>query len=124
MLFTHSSISPHFRGSEQHLDNVIESIANGELAFRSFPPLDVVRHQSMLWSLSNRRLYVARGFARRGLLDSVDVKVLSKRSPYLECLVRRNAQDHDEIFDRARDAYLDAVKSRNSGFCIDQLRCG
>lgn len=64
VLFTHDRISKKFRCGTR-VDNTTENIKRGKLAFSSFPPMLCVEVEGNLYSLSNRRLFVAHILAPR-----------------------------------------------------------
>lgn len=74
VLFTHNSISCFFRNGNG-LDESIESIKTGNSTVQAYPPLELVRHDGMLWSLSNRRLYVFRVLSSMGIVDKVKAAI-------------------------------------------------
>lgn len=74
--FTHNTISYCFRNGTS-LDKAIQDVLDGRSKFEDFPPLEVVRKKHVrYYSLSNRRLFVAKVLASMGKLSSVKVTVL------------------------------------------------
>lgn len=67
--FTHDSISFCFRSGAQ-LDTVIKSILDGQVSHEEFPPLEVTQVDGKWYSISNRRLFVLRVLASRGLVKT------------------------------------------------------
>merc|ERR1712032_1318679 len=57
--FTHDRISNHFRNG-MLLDDAIAQILSNRLSTAAFPPMELVWNGNLLYSLSNRRLYVHR----------------------------------------------------------------
>ena len=64
--FTHDRISCRFRNRD-HVDTAIARILDKELSPKDFPPMQCVRKDHKVYSLSNRRLYVFRVCKRRVL---------------------------------------------------------
>ena len=88
--FSQKQISNHFRQDfELLLSKVIEDIASPTYwrTYQEFPPIQAVVHRGHLHTLDNRRLFIARVLARRGLLNSMRVLVVSKRSSHVLRLV-------------------------------------
>ena len=73
--FTHFTISFCFRNGNE-LDMVIQDILDGALSLEALPPMEVVMHNEVHYSLSNRRLFVARVLATLGKLSEVKVRIL------------------------------------------------
>ena len=96
--FTHDSISCRFRAG-MRIDDAIDAVRTGELDPATFPPIDAFElHDgegpALLFSLSNRRLFLFRCLSMMGLLPAGVVRVLvhSWRSDTLQLPVRRAAQ--------------------------------
>ena len=64
--FTHDRISPAFR-SGTRIDDAIQCSIDGSVGPQSFPPLEVVRFHGKLFSISNRRLFMLRVLAQKGI---------------------------------------------------------
>lgn len=77
--FTHHGISFCFTNGKR-LDDVIASIESKRMSFDEFPAMQVVKREGTYFSLSNRRLFVARVLANRKCLSRVAVKVLDPTS--------------------------------------------
>ena len=73
--FTQAQISPQFR-SGLKVDDAIQRIRNGTLDFTVFPLMECVRKDGKTYSLSNRRLYVARVLHIMGVLAEVQIDLL------------------------------------------------
>mmetsp|Transcript_48528 Transcript_48528/g.155767 ORF Transcript_48528/g.155767 Transcript_48528/m.155767 type:complete len:299 (-) Transcript_48528:218-1114(-) len=109
--FTHNSISLCFR-SNATLDTTIQNILQGELSHEEFPPLEVVRHDNNWYSISNRRLFVLRVLATRGLARQVSVIVLDMNSSRM-----RSMRDGKTKWDRS-------FSTTNGGLFVKAGRCG
>eukprot|EP00931_Biecheleriopsis_adriatica_P085928 TRINITY_DN60696_c0_g1_i1.p1 TRINITY_DN60696_c0_g1~~TRINITY_DN60696_c0_g1_i1.p1 ORF type:complete len:496 (-),score=87.88 TRINITY_DN60696_c0_g1_i1:218-1705(-) len=81
--FTHASISARFR-SGLSLDDAIDSITKKELAFEDFPAVICVERDGQLFSLNNRRVFVARCLHHKGLLSTMQVKVVPFSDAYVQ----------------------------------------
>lgn len=81
--FTHDCISAKFRGQDQTLDEVVYHICYGRMQFKELPPLEVIKFNDCLWSLSNRRLYIARVLRNWDVIAKVSVGIHAFTSPYL-----------------------------------------
>jgi len=73
--FTQCDISKCFR-TGLSLDDAIEQAFKGQLDFSNFPAMDCVFFDGKLYSLSNRRLFVARVLRLHGVLAQARVTVL------------------------------------------------
>ena len=58
------------------VDDAIQRIRNGTLDFTVFPLMECVRKDGKTYSLSNRRLYVARVLHIMGVLAEVQIDLL------------------------------------------------
>ena len=106
-----ASISPTFRNG-MSLDDAIEAITKGELNHYEFPPLDVFEQEGMLFSLSNRRLYIFRCLSRMGLVGSVQALV----HPWRSITVQRCR--YDERLGREAPKWERAMSTTNSGTSV------
>mmetsp|Transcript_154943 Transcript_154943/g.281776 ORF Transcript_154943/g.281776 Transcript_154943/m.281776 type:complete len:447 (+) Transcript_154943:93-1433(+) len=111
--FTHDEIADSFRPQGNapalRLDDAIEGVENGDILAGSFPPLTVVSHQGNFYSLDNRRLFVFRVLASRGVQDSVAVHVV----PMNADVVQR--QHFDERLGRVATRWESAFTTTNDG---------
>ena len=80
--FTHDSISAVF-GTPPHkgnsLDETIERVISGELRLEDFPPMVVFRENGVLYSLSNRRLYLMRVLRSHRIVHTVQARIVGGR---------------------------------------------
>ena len=87
VFFTHDQISKQFR-SGTGLDQAIDDIVMGVLSFDDFPPPICTKYDGCIFSLSNRRLFVARVLEQLGKLPTMKIQILPWEHQYLQ----RNCQ--------------------------------
>ena len=87
VFFTHDQISKQFRNG-YGLDQAIDDIAMEVLSFDDFPPPICTKYHGCIFSLSNRRLFVARVLEQLGKLPAIRIHILPWEHRYLQ----RNCQ--------------------------------
>ena len=88
--FTHDRINNRFRNGEL-LDATISKIVNFEMEHTELPPLDIFYFGGRWYSISNRRLYVARCVQKLGCIALTKVHVYEINSE----LMQRHKCDKD-----------------------------
>eukprot|EP00438_Fugacium_kawagutii_P034420 Skav211611 [mRNA] locus=scaffold3083:124382:125065:- [translate_table: standard] len=81
--FTHRSISYKFRNGNV-VDEVIDDLIDGKILFDDFPALICTEYKGRLFSLRNRRLFVARVLEQLNRLCLIRVEVIPFDHPYLK----------------------------------------
>lgn len=131
--FTHDEIADRFQpvGNEpaQTLDSVIDAIQRGDASFDDFPPLIVVNYQDTLYSLSNRRLFVARVLAMQGAISAVRVRLERMESDLVQQQsfddrLRRQSSWWERAFSTRNEGRMVRVRGRGSTFAHIQWRLG
>lgn len=76
--FTQDTISPAFKHPYQgvFLKDVIAQIKRKDMPVSTFPKPEVINHESTLWCLDNRRLYVF----RRAKVGKIDIQIWTSRT--------------------------------------------
>ena len=82
--FMHHSISSRFRPRNEEVegrrvDDIIDDILKRKLSPQEFPPLELVRHpdDGLIYSISNRRLFVFRVLYVKGKVQTLPGKLFS-----------------------------------------------
>ena len=121
--FTHDSISCRFRAG-MRIDDAIDAVRTGELDPATFPPIDAFElHDgegpALLFSLSNRRLFLFRCLSMMGLLPAGVVRVLvhSWRSDTLQ------RSRYDERLRRVAPKWERSMSTINQGASVVVRRC-
>ncbi|CAE7570855.1 eri-1 [Symbiodinium microadriaticum] len=83
VFFTHDHISSKFR-SGTLIDDAVRDIINGGKAFDDFPSILCTRFHDKLFSINNRRLFVARVLEQMGCLHLIHIVVVALDDPYLQ----------------------------------------
>ncbi|CAJ1436001.1 unnamed protein product [Effrenium voratum] len=80
--FTHANISSSFRNGTR-IDDVIRSIVLQEMAFDDFPVLVCTTWNDKIYSINNRRLFVARVLEKLGKLNLISITLIPFDHPLL-----------------------------------------
>ena len=95
--FTHDSINHKFQNGKS-LDETIFNILYRNLKVKKFPPIELVQHEGVLYSLSNRRLFVFR--------------VVANQSPGFRCAACLYSFDHYRVQKLAFDKRTHTIASK------------
>lgn len=124
ILFTHGSINSKFEKREDgpcfSLDESINRCAQGDMNFADFPPMVCVEYQGDLWSLSNRRLFVAQALVRKGVIGEVTVRVYDMGHPLIQAKkycarLLRDASWWDRSFTTTNGGATPELRGRGGG---------
>ena len=85
--FSHNEVTGVFRDGSSLDRLILDALGSGVSPVERFPALTLFQHEGYLFSLNNRRLYVARVLRHRGLCTKVRAVVRAKEHPDL---VRRS----------------------------------
>jgi len=114
--FTHARISFCFSNGVR-VDDSIEKVLGGKMKFDEFPAMQVVKVGGKFFSLSNRRLFVARVLRNRNALKAVEVRMLDYNG---------NRVQHSK---GGKTKWERSFSTRNGGLYVEQpkgpcRRCG
>mmetsp|Transcript_58088 Transcript_58088/g.189134 ORF Transcript_58088/g.189134 Transcript_58088/m.189134 type:complete len:458 (-) Transcript_58088:385-1758(-) len=108
--FTHDRISACFRNGTP-LDDTIDAIVEQTMDFDQLPPVICVSHDGLLFSLNNRRVFVARVLQHKGLLQSMKVQAVHFEHPYVQRM-RDGRSKWDRAFSTSNKGESVRVRSR------------
>merc|ERR1711920_526135 len=94
------------------MGDVIKKIRGREMSSESLPMMEVVEHDGLVYSLSNRRLFVLRVLANMDCVGEIPVAVFDRQSDRVQ---RR--RDGQTKWDRS-------LSTRNAGQSVVAGRCG
>lgn len=110
--FTHDQISSCFRESREQLDDIIDRVKAAHLSFDDFPHLVCVRHKDAIYSLSNRRLFVARVLHVLGHLFVITIQLMPMEDSSIQRIMdgktkweRSYSTKTDGAYVRVKSAY-------------------
>lgn len=73
--FTHARIRPVFTGCNKRIEETLQEVEEGKTKVEDIPKITVLTNGGHLFSLNNRRLFLFKELARRGLLQTVTVQL-------------------------------------------------